>query len=77
MGFFWPAKLNHDANALVRFGRVLHWVGTGLAGISSVIGLSVAVTQPSNAPIAFAFFGGFAVLTYIAARALRYIFSGE
>ena len=77
MGLFWPTRLNHDSNALVRFGRVLHWIGTGLATVSSGIGLFVAQTQPSNAGIAFAFFGGFAALTYVAARALRYIFSGE
>lgn len=77
MGFFWPTKLNHDSNALVRLGRVLHWIGSGLAAVSSGIGLFVALTQPSNAGIAFAFFGGFAALTYLACRALRYIFSGE
>jgi len=48
MQFFWPSKLKSEPGVLTRFGRVLHWVGTGLTLlllVGAAIGFGMAVYQ--------------------------------
>ena len=90
MSFFWPTKLNPEPNALVRFGRVLHWIGAGLSallGIGMVFTLLLAAQAYSNHGYMHYSVNGYlggtlmlaiaALLINLAGRALRYIFSGE
>lgn len=93
MQFFWPSRLNPAPTAFTRFGRVLHWVGSGIfviAGIGVLIGIAFGIYQfATNAvgyfgdPLGPATLIGSAVaflaalFVYLVSRALRYIFSGE
>jgi hypothetical protein len=46
--FFWPSKLKAEPGVLTRFGRVLHWIGTGLSVLllgGAVITWGVSVNQ--------------------------------
>lgn len=93
MQFFWPNRLNPSPTAFTRFGRVLHWIGSGffvIVCIGALIGMAFGVYQVATDAVSY--YGsplgpstligsGIAfvggLLVYLASRALRYIFSAE
>jgi len=87
MRFLWPTRLDPDPTAIVRFGRVLHWIGTILAiaviAIGALIVANYALGWMGSATVLRDVALGscvtlaFASVVYFAGRALRYIFSGE
>lgn len=81
MSFFWPSKRNEPADAGIRLGRVLHWIGCGFA-TALLVGGAVGSVQLHNsgddeAWILFALAGGASALVYLLGRGLRYVLSGE
>lgn len=42
MRFLWPSQLNPEPTALTRFGRVLHWIATGLFALIAALAVGLA-----------------------------------
>jgi hypothetical protein len=80
VNFLWPQHLKIDTTPLVRLGRVLHWLFTGVAGLM----LTLPFLWPSTSGDGVAQYGdgfliaiGFAIPMALLGRGLRYVLSGE
>jgi drug/metabolite transporter (DMT)-like permease len=81
--FFWPTTRDPAPTGFKRFGRVVHWIGTGLAAAIVVFGVVATSDHWQNTGYLDDVWKGLAAtfvcaaLFSLAGRALRYIFSGE
>lgn len=75
--FFWPTRLNPNPTALTRAGRVLHWIGTIIAG--AMAALVAAFLPGSDHPewSGLILVGFWMFVIYFGGRGLRYILSAE
>ena len=80
MSFFWPRHPKADTTALIRFGRLLHWLLTGSAAVCVVASL---VSPPrfldgsADYPTGLLIGLSFAIPLAILGRGARYVLSGE
>jgi hypothetical protein len=75
--WIWPRQLNASNSAVVRLGRVLHWVALVLSAPSVIFAFGVMFT-----PDSFRFYitGAFVLIALVCAsigRGVRYILSNE
>lgn len=76
---FWPVKVNPNPTVLTRFGRVVHWIGCGLAALFVLLIPAIATNGDPIASntVGFVLVGAWAIGLFLAGRALRYILGAE
>lgn len=81
--WFWPQEPREESSVVVRFGRVLHWVGVTIAAML-LLGLAIGIVimiftgEGIEWPlIASAFVLPLAAASALLGRGLRYILANE
>lgn len=72
----WPS-MTGEGTVLRRAGRVLFWLGFGVAALIIAVCLYGAVTSPDEADVALFMGAAFGLPWYLGGRALCYMLAGE
>lgn len=72
MNWLWPQKQHTETTALIRLGRVLHWVSIGLGAFIIFIGIFGFNSQSDGL-----FFASFGLVVALIGRGLRYVLADE
>jgi len=76
--WIWPQRLRDETNVLIRLGRVLHWLATGI-GLLPIAFLAYGSLAwgPPPGPGEYVPLIGIGAIFLILGRGLRYILSNE
>jgi hypothetical protein len=79
---FWPSESKAETTALIRLGRVLHWIAVTIAGCSLALGAAISLFSqseyhPQMDPSGFLAGLAGALIAALIGRAFRYVLAGE